>query len=744
VVLGGATGPFDDPKAWAFLVIASATGLGWLIGPRATPAEPSGARGARLLRWAILAYLGWCVATTVTSIAPGQSTVGTFGRGMGLLTVGPAVLLFFLVQSECKRAEVVRLLIDAALLGSAPICLLALGQALGWNPFPKSWDPAVASLRVRSTFGQHIFLASYLAILVPLAAARADWAWREASEGTRAPRRPAIIAVAAGASWIAGALGLIGLASRWPPAWLMLLPWGLLAAGAIVEWARRRRADGGRWIAVALVSCLVVLQVVVIVLSQARGALLGMLFGLGMAGLILYGRRRSWRGVAALAAVSGLLVVALLLMNIPNSPLAPVARIPVLSRLGHLTDVRRGTPGWFRLEVWKGITSNWGRQMLGETIVPETYPRLRSVIGYGLDTQLLTLDRLALPRLGPLRAGGEGWRARYLVDRAHDELLDQLVTGGAIGAGSWLLVVGLLLAVGLARLRHAPPGAETSVRLGCLGAALAHLVAGLVGITTTVSLALFWIVAGLLALPPWLDAEIIQAREPTVRRRPRWLLALAGAVLVVSCGIGLSTRWLLASVAYAEGTRQHLAGQAAQATANFRRAVELMPLLPLPAEAFAYSALRLAATEPSPERRLALLGEAESALEAARRRALGGATSWTLSAQVALAEARAGDRGKLSTSLLAYEHAVRLRPDDPQLLSELAWAQIETGDPGRARDTAGRALSLRWGETHWLAWAALSRSAYDLGDPEVASRAARVARRRAPPEAQRVLDNILR
>ena len=38
----------------------------------------------------------------MTSIAPLQSVLGTFGRGMGLLTIGSAVLLFFLIQSECR------------------------------------------------------------------------------------------------------------------------------------------------------------------------------------------------------------------------------------------------------------------------------------------------------------------------------------------------------------------------------------------------------------------------------------------------------------------------------------------------------------------------------------------------------------------------------------------------------------------------------------------------------------------
>ena len=50
--------------------------------------------------------------------------------------------------------------------------LLPLPKAIGWDPLPESWDPAVARLTVRSTLGQHIFLGSYLVILIPLAVGR--------------------------------------------------------------------------------------------------------------------------------------------------------------------------------------------------------------------------------------------------------------------------------------------------------------------------------------------------------------------------------------------------------------------------------------------------------------------------------------------------------------------------------------------------------------------------------------------
>ena len=109
----------------------------------------------------------WVVISTAASVAPGLSVFGNFGRGMGLITTLAALALFFVVQSACRTREGVRSLVDAALLGSAPVCLLALGQAAGWDPLPRAWDPAVFNLPVRSTLGQHIPLAGYLALLDP-------------------------------------------------------------------------------------------------------------------------------------------------------------------------------------------------------------------------------------------------------------------------------------------------------------------------------------------------------------------------------------------------------------------------------------------------------------------------------------------------------------------------------------------------------------------------------------------------
>ena len=747
-VLGEAAGPYDDPKVWALLILAAATGFAWLVHARNWLGRgvPPPDKRARVLCWIVLCCVSWWAITTVTSIAPLQSLLGSFGRGMGLLTLASAALMFFLVQSECRTPRAVRTIVDVALLGSVPVCLLALGQAGGWDPLPKPWDPAVTSLTVRSTFGQHIFLGSYLVVLIPLTAARLEWALHERREPGHgpAPARAQWLRSLAGILWVAGAVGLVGLGSYWPSCRWGLGAWGIVGAAA---WAFRevpvgRTVDSvlSAWLLAGLLAG----QVLVVILSRGRGAFVGMLVGLSVVAFAFLVRRRAWKALSAAALGLIALIAFLALLNLSRSPAGSLGNVRLLSRLSHVADVSHGSPGWFRVQVWRGILDGWSRQLHGEKVIPGLSPRMRSVLGYGPETQLLVLDRLAGPFLGVLRARGEGWRARYVADRAHNVLLEQLVTGGLGGAALWGLLVGSLLVVGIARIRASASPGEATMRLGALGAVLGHVAEGQVGIATAMPLVLFWVVAGLLTSEPWLAAPILSSAAPprvTPGKAWRWGMVLTMAALLAVLVAWTSTRWLLASVAYAEGVRRGIAGQTAEAHREFQRSVALAPGLPLPAEAAAYTALRLAGSETDPARRRELLREAAAVLIRARHYATGSVASWTLTAQVALAQARAGDRSKLAESLDAFGAAARLRPDDPQVLAQWSWAWLESGDAARARQTAERALSRDPAE--WLAWAVLARSARELGDLAEAERALGTARKLAPPEARRLLDAIV-
>src|SRR5262249_37058933 len=79
----------------------------------------------------------------------------------------------------------------------------------------------------------------------------------------------------------------------------------------------------------------------------------------------------------------------------------------------------------------------------------------RSAIGYGLDTQVFVLDSFVTGYRGGIHLAKK--KARFVYDRAHDVLLDQVATGGIVAAAIWLaLLVGVL--VGGARPRGRGPG----------------------------------------------------------------------------------------------------------------------------------------------------------------------------------------------------------------------------------------------------------------------------------------------
>src|SRR5262249_51821488 len=155
---------------------------------------------------------------------------------------------------------------------------LSVGQVLGWDRLPPTFASVTTPFRVYATLGQHLFLGSYLALLVPLAAARG---------GVAATRRVPYAAVVAGAVWVAGVLALVQLASSVRIAWLLLPLWGVAAA---IVWDRvARRPDAGRAHGVsgaALCGALVALQVVVVFLSGGRSPFLGLLVGLAVVGVM--------------------------------------------------------------------------------------------------------------------------------------------------------------------------------------------------------------------------------------------------------------------------------------------------------------------------------------------------------------------------------------------------------------------------------------------------------------------------
>jgi hypothetical protein len=732
VVLAQAAGAYDDVKAWWLVLVAAATVVAAaLVDPRRLrpPADPD--RLARALRVGIAVYAGWHLVTTAVSLSPLQSLVGNFGRGLGLFAFLAAAATFAWTQAAATTRDQTEAVVDAVLWGSAPVCLLALGQLLQLDALPPSWDPVVSRLTIRSTFGQHIFLGSYLVILAPLTLGRLSGALADRRPAAvDEPRRPhPAVAVGTMAGWTIGALILVAAAGRWPVLWWALGAWALVGA-----WLHRRAPAP---VPAPVLAALLVIQAFVVVASQARGAFLALLAGLVVAGVPILWARRARKTLVAAAAVVAVVVGVLVLANVPGSPFSST-RLPLLRRMDQLLVLKPGTPEWFRVQVWRGIVDGWRGLARGEPRVPAGSPRLRALIGYGLETQIYTLDAVAQSGVGILMAQGEGFRARYVVDRAHSAPLDHLVTGGAVGLLLWVGVTAGVLLVGVRRTRVSS-GAEQMIRLGALGAVAAHGVDGVFGIDTPIPLALYWLAAAVLTAPPW-STVARAARESSVAWR--WVLAGAIGVLALAAVVA-STRWLLASVAYAEATRSTVAGRGADALAGFERARALMPWVSLSGEASAYVLLRLAAVDPDPARDRGPLRRAETVLAETRAVAGAGGSGWSLAAQVSFARFRAGDAGSLATSLAAFDRAIAWRPADSHLRAQWAWALLERGQTDRALHEA-RVVLTASRDTDWLAWGVVARAAARRGDAGEAQAAAQRAELQAPAETRAMLSRFLR
>lgn len=742
LVIGGAMGPYEEAKGWALQVLVGLTALAWLAGWALGRRPGAGEAMPRVLAWSLAAYGAWWCASTLASVAPGQSLWGNFARGHGLLVMLAALLVLPLVHAGCRDGAAVRSLVDATLVGSVPVCLVALAQALGWRGLPVPWDPSIRELTVRSTLGQHVFLGSYLAVLTPLAVARLVSVlpgWRSAG-GWHAPGARAL---ALGAAWIAGACALLWLGARWPVAWSLLLPWG---AAAAVAWMRIDRGHAARApgrLAVALLAALIALHLAVVVLSTARAPLLGLLAGLTVAVGLIAARRRAWRAVWGLALGVVAVVAILVVLNVRGPVHQTVRRIPLFTRLATIADVSHRTPGWVRLQIWHGVLEGWRRQLAGEEVIPGLAPLARSIAGYGLETEMFTLDRLAAPYLGSLRAHWGGQLARYVTDRAHNELLEHAVTGGLVAVVLWLVALGAVGVVGVRRIRDSLTVEEAALRIGCLGAAVAHVADAQLGPVTPLSRALFWLVAGLLTLPAWPAPAATRERRPAPPRlRPARLAVVALAAGLLVAVAWTSTSSLLASIAYTRGTRAGIAGRLDEAHADFERAHRLAPWLSATAEALGNSALALAAREGDAGRRAALLSGAGGALARTRPYLTDAVFPWALAGQVAYAQARAGDAGKRAVARASFAAAARQRPDDAGAQASLALTILDDGDAAQAHALAMEAV--RRDARGWLGWAVLARASVQLGDVRGAEQAAARARAEAPPGASRVVESLLR
>ncbi len=221
------------------------------------------------------------------------------------------------------------------------------------------------------------------------------------------------------------------------------------------------------------------LQVAALAISQSRGPVLGLLAGSGVFVLGVVARRR-WRIRWRLIGLAAPLLVGLILL---------LTAAPFAGRLAGLADPTTGTAR-VRLSIWQGTLEmlSSGTPLESGTGEVDRRSVLRPWIGHGPETFALAFPRFHPPELSRLEKPGSA------PDRAHNAILDVLVTLGACGLVAWLWLWGGLCRLGWVDLRRA-----TGPLIPALLATLAaHFFELQFSFAVTATEVYFWVLAAVL------------------------------------------------------------------------------------------------------------------------------------------------------------------------------------------------------------------------------------------------------
>jgi cyclophilin family peptidyl-prolyl cis-trans isomerase/Flp pilus assembly protein TadD len=445
----------------------------------------------------VLVYL----ISTVLSVAPGVSLMGSYQRLQGTYTTLAYIVIFFLMLQGLGTKRQLNRLITTLVLVSFPIAMYGLVQHFGLDPLP--WGGNVTT-RVASNMGNAIFVAAYLIMVLPLTMSRLFENWKEATGSFET--RDLLLGVLAfvllvgallagmlwkvesGTTWVRWVALLVGVALQvpiyllspsdsrprvltislpltfaflvgfswilelfFPPAmpnyfWLGMLA-ALIFIVAMVAFAYYLRRPVARLVLLACYFVILIAQLVCIFYTQSRGPLLGLLAGIffyfAILGLI---KRRVWiPWVMSAAAIA--VTIFLVMFNTVETPLIEKLReVPYVGRLGKVLQTEEGT-GKVRVLIWEGaidlISPHSPLIRPGEEGGPDPFNAMRPVVGYGPESMYVAYNRFYPPELAHFE------KRNASPDRSHNETLDALVTTGWNGLAAYLLLFGSIFYFGL-------------------------------------------------------------------------------------------------------------------------------------------------------------------------------------------------------------------------------------------------------------------------------------------------------
>lgn len=266
---------------------------------------------------------------------------------------------------------------------------------------------------------------------------------------------------------------------------------------------------------------LAAIQVICIGLTQSRGPYTGLLAGAFAFALVWTWRQRIRWALGAVVAVAVVGALFLLVFNLPDTPLIsdplmrnpqvasfvndrlePLKEVPYLGRLGRIFDASSGT-GKVRILIWFG--DEIGQGSIG---MIKAHP-LRTLIGYGPEAMHVAYNPYYPPELAHVE------KRNASPDRAHDAIIDELVTMGALGLAGYLFYFVSFFVLAWQLLWKAPDIRDQALAVGLFSLGVAHFVETLTGIPIVATRMYMWIGIGvataLTFMEPYRRASVVHA-----------------------------------------------------------------------------------------------------------------------------------------------------------------------------------------------------------------------------------------
>jgi tetratricopeptide (TPR) repeat protein/O-antigen ligase len=396
----------------------------------------------------ILFFLSYALSTII-SIYPRISFFGSYSRLQGLYTfLSYGVVFFALIHNLKERVQVERLF-KAMIFVSIPISFYGILQHFQIDPIP--WSTASGERIAGANLGNPIFVAAYLIMILPVTI---SWLIKSLLEKTSQRKTS-------------------------PLSWIRSVIYGLIAVTQItcIIFTQSR----GPWIGLFVSFFIFFLAALVFIArsnSESRpdikDSLKAFLFALGGIATGFFpayvyflvkkkGYRWLWLGfIFQTIILSGLLFA----LNLPDTPLKPLLKIPYVSRLGELSYRAESGTTRVRVLIWEGTVN-----------LIRSNP-MRMFVGYGPESMKHVWDRHSPPELAQHESKSAA------PDRAHNETFDRIVTTGLIGLFLYIaLMAGIFYLsfkwVGLITARFHRHLFLTLIILGCvIGALLPKLALG--------------------------------------------------------------------------------------------------------------------------------------------------------------------------------------------------------------------------------------------------------------------------